>query len=213
MNNSNEKITPDEIDSGTEPESAGAQLKPSKAWWLLPLALLALMLSLFVSGLHNDPTALPSVKVGKQIPAFELPTLDDPSVLVTPQQLLGQAYLLNVWATWCPTCYVEHPYLLKLAQDQGVRIIGINYKDDAEKARAYLQKLGNPYAQVLQDSGRFGIDLGVYGAPETFLISASGEILLRRAGDLNERVWQDEFLPLLTAVNGNASKRRVEVKQ
>lgn len=165
--------------------------------YAIPLLVFATLVALFIFGLHNDPTDLPAQRVGQSVPEFALPTLDDAGARVTPAQLLGKPYLLNVWATWCPTCYVEHPFLLKLAKEKGVRIIGVNYKDDAAKAHDYINKMGNPYELILVDSGRLGVDLGVYGAPETFVISADGKILYRRAGDVNESNWNDIIAPLM----------------
>ncbi len=168
--------------------------------FLAPLLIFVGLLVLFFVGLGKDPTELPSVLTGKPMPAFALPVLGDEARTVRHTDLAGAPYLLNLWATWCPTCYVEHPYLLQLAQQGKIRLIGLNYKDDRNKALQYLQRLGNPYETTLVDAdGMLGIDLGVYGAPETFLVSADGTILYRRAGDLNERIWQDEILPLLPA--------------
>ena len=175
-----------------------SQLKRS-AWFAIPL-LLFIALSLFLlRGLYMDPRELPSALADKPLPAFELPVLGEPGKTIKRSELLGKPFLVNVWATWCPTCYVEHPYLHKLAQEKGIRIIGLNYKDEEKKALGYLARLGNPYEVVIADAkGRLGIDLGVYGAPETFLVSADGVILHRRAGEMNEQFWQDEFVPLLS---------------
>lgn len=179
-------------------DAKNVMAKKRPSWWLflLPLLLFVLLVGLFLRGMQIDPHELPSQIIGREVPSFSLPSLHDANVTVTPATLTGKPYLLNVWATWCPTCYVEHPYLLQL-QQQGIRIIGINYKDDVEKAKSYLQRLGNPYEVVLIDEGRLGVDLGVYGAPETFLISADGKVLWRRAGDMNEHIWNTEFLPLM----------------
>ena len=155
-----------------------------------------------VYGLKNDPQELPSALLGKPFPAFEQPALGDPQRLLTRKDLLGKPALVNVWATWCPTCYVEHPYLVDVAQ-QGVRIIGVNYKDKRDKALQYLADLGNPYREVIVDQrGDFAMDLGVYGAPETFLINPQGRIVLRFAGEFNQSVWQERFLPLIEAGEG-----------
>lgn len=164
----------------------------------IPLALFLILALFLLRGLYMDPRELPSALEDKPLPDFTLPVLQQPEKMVSKQDLLGKPFLINIWATWCPTCYVEHPYLHTLAKEKGVRIIGLNYKDEREKALNYLDKLGDPYELVLVDQkGRLGIDLGVYGAPETFLVSADGVILHRHAGDMNERVWQKEFLPRL----------------
>ncbi|EBP0383279.1 DsbE family thiol:disulfide interchange protein, partial [Salmonella enterica] len=129
--------------------------------------------------------------------AFRLESLETPGQYYQAEVLTqGKPVLLNVWATWCPTCRAEHQYLNRLAA-QGIRVVGLNYKDDREKAVAWLKELGNPYALSLSDSdGMLGLDLGVYGAPETFLIDGRGIIRYRHAGDLNARVWESELKPL-----------------
>ncbi|MEH1423441.1 DsbE family thiol:disulfide interchange protein [Klebsiella pneumoniae] len=128
---------------------------------------------------------------------------DDPTTLESAL-IDGKPLLLNVWATWCPTCRAEHQFLNGLAQ-QGVRVVGMNYKDDRQKAMSWLQRLGNPYRLSLYDgNGMLGLDLGVYGAPETFLIDGQGIIRWRHAGDLNERVWREELQPLWDQYNRRA---------
>lgn len=177
--------------------------------WMAVVPLAAfIVLSIFLwRGLYMDPRELPSVLENKPLPSFNLPVLQNKATIVSHTELIGKPFLINVWATWCPTCYVEHPYLHQLAEQKGVRIVGLNYKDDEKKALAYLDRLGNPYDLVLVDEkGRLGIDLGVYGAPETFLISAEGIILHRRAGEMNEKVWQTEFVPLLQSQAQGAAR-------
>lgn len=141
----------------------------------------------------DDPTRLESALIGKPVPVFQLASLQQPGHLYDQKQLTnGQPLLLNVWATWCPTCRAEHQYLNTLAA-QGVRIVGLNYKDDRLNAIHWLNTLGNPYSLSLYDaSGMLGLDLGVYGAPETFLIDGSGIIRYRHAGDMNAQIWQGE---------------------
>ncbi|WP_439242871.1 DsbE family thiol:disulfide interchange protein [Lonepinella sp. BR2474] len=167
----------------------------------LPLILfVALIVAFFVqlqrNGQGDDPKALESALVGQAVPTMQLTDLfsNQPVKQAIFQQ--GKPILLNVWATWCPTCYAEHQYLNQLAE-QGVVIIGVDYKDQREKAVSWLQRLNNPYQQVLFDEkGSFGLDLGVYGAPETFVIDGNGIIQYRHAGDLNEKVWQEKIQPI-----------------
>jgi cytochrome c biogenesis protein CcmG/thiol:disulfide interchange protein DsbE len=157
--------------------------------------LIFLGLAIFLyQGLGKDPQELPSVVVGKPLPEFELKTLDSNfEQSITQDDLLGEPYLLNIWATWCPSCLVEHPYLYELSQ-QGVKILGVNYKDNGPAAVKWLEKYKNPYAvTVFDDRGRFGFDLGVTGAPETFLIDAQGQIVYRHVGVVDENVWNTHF--------------------
>ncbi|MDF1763379.1 MAG: DsbE family thiol:disulfide interchange protein [Oleibacter sp.] len=156
----------------------------------LPLVIFILMGGIFWVGLgKEDKSTLPSPLIGKAFPTFELGVVEDGRVLTT-DDLKGQPALVNVWATWCPTCKSEHQFLNQLSAE-GIRIVGINYKDDSDKARAWLEQLGNPYDYNLSDpSGMLGLELGVYGAPETFLVDSQGIIRGKHVGDLNPRVWQ-----------------------
>ncbi len=144
----------------------------------------------------DDPAKLESVLVGKTVPEFRLEDLAEPGKLYDQSVFKGEPLLLNVWATWCPTCYAEHQYLNELA-GQGVKIIGMNYKDQRDKAVNWLNELGNPYLISLFDGdGMLGLDLGVYGAPETFMIDAKGVIRYRHVGDVNERNWKETLQPI-----------------
>lgn len=168
-----------------------------------PLAIFLGLCVLLWKGLAMDPSLLPSELVNEPVPAFTLPSLTEPARTLSADNLKGKVRLLNVWATWCPSCYVEHPMLVKLAKEQGVVIVGMNYRDERPKALAYLAKHGNPYEAVIYDErGRLGIDLGVYGAPETFLIDAQGVIRYRFVGVLDERVWTRELLPRIKQLQG-----------
>ncbi|MFH0257143.1 DsbE family thiol:disulfide interchange protein [Vibrio rumoiensis] len=172
-----------------------------------PLALFAILVVVFATQLTrnadgDDPTKLESVLVGKSVPDFELQDLYQQDKTYEQSLFKGQPLLLNVWATWCPTCYAEHQFLNKLSA-QGVKIVGLNYKDDREKAKKWLKDLGDPYQVVLFDgSGMFGLDLGVYGAPETFLIDADGHIQYRHVGDVNIDNWNETLLPLYNKLKG-----------
>ena len=156
----------------------------------VPLVIFLLMGVLFWVGLgKEDKTSLPSPLIGKPFPEFNLNVVEDGRHLTTAD-LKGQPVLVNVWATWCPTCKAEHAFLNRLAA-QGIQIIGINYKDDTEKALKWLDDYGNPYLYNLSDpDGMLGLELGVYGAPETFLVDSQGIIRGKHIGDLNDRVWE-----------------------
>lgn len=173
--------------------------RQNQAWWLLalPLAAFLLLVGFLLRGLFSDPTELSSALVGKPLPAFTVPDLYDPQQTHSEQALLGRPLLLNVWATWCPTCRAEHEYLNQLAA-QGVAIVGLNYKDDSRaKAINWLNTLGDPYQLNLFDArGTVALELGVYGAPETFVIDHHGQIRYRHVGDVNERVWRNQLQPL-----------------
>ena len=163
-----------------------------------PLVAFLVLVLLLVRGLSLDPTELPSARLGDRIPAFDLPLLNT-AERRSADNWIGQPALLNVWATWCFSCRVEHPYLLELA-GQGVIIYGLNYKDEPEKAAQWLVDLGNPYTETIVDqSGDFGLDLGVYGAPETYVIDADGIIRHRHVGVVNAQVWTEQLQPFFEA--------------
>ncbi|MDP5055105.1 MAG: DsbE family thiol:disulfide interchange protein [Congregibacter sp.] len=154
----------------------------------VPLGLFVLLAVLLFRGLSLDPQALPSALIDKALPAFSLPALGKEQVL-TQADLIGEPALLNVWATWCISCRVEHPYLQRLA-GEGVLIYGLNYKDDSPAALSWLNSLGDPYrASVVDAQGTLGLDLGVYGAPETYFLDAAGVIRYRHVGVIDERIW------------------------
>lgn len=167
----------------------------------LPLAAFALLVGLLFRGLSLDPQALPSALVDKPLPAFDLPLLDAPSS-ITESSLKGEPALLNVWATWCISCRVEHPYLQRLAQ-QGVKIVGINYKDERSAALEWLTQYGDPYAvNILDAAGGLGLDLGVYGAPETYFVDAKGIIRYRHVGVIDERIWSTRLKAVYDGLDG-----------
>ncbi|RLA42449.1 MAG: DsbE family thiol:disulfide interchange protein [Gammaproteobacteria bacterium] len=187
----------------------------------LPLLIFIVLAVMLYWGLERDPNAMPSALVDRPVPAFTLPALDVDSLdtenldvdnldadkgLVDEQLFVGKVTLLNVWATWCPSCRIEHPYLAELTA-QGVPIIGLNYKDDDEKARRWLLRYGNPYQLVIADhQGRLGLDLGVFGAPETYLIDSTGVIRFKHVGVLNDRVWQSKIAPLYQSLRAGEEK-------
>lgn len=160
----------------------------------LPLLAFLVLAGFLFRGLHRDPQALPSALVGQPFPAFSLPGVKDDQ-LFSRQDLLGRPALVNVWGTWCLACREEHPVLNQL-KAQGVVIHGINYKDDNASARRWLAEFHDPYQLDLRDdAGRLGLDLGVYGAPETFLIDAQGVVRYRHVGVVDQRVWAEELGP------------------
>ena len=162
-----------------------------------PLMLFAVLAVFLFRGLSLDPSEMPSALIDRPLPDFSLPRLGEATML-TAADVTGQAGLLNVWATWCPSCRVEHPYLLQLAA-QGVPIYGLNYKDNDSAALRWLDELGNPYTLNIADrEGTLGLDLGVYGAPETYLLDAEGVIRYRHVGVVDEGVWQTLLQPLYT---------------
>jgi len=166
----------------------------------IPLGLFLLLSVLLYRGLSLDPQALPSALIDRPLPSFSLPTLagDEP---VSADDLKGRPVLLNVWATWCISCRVEHPYLQRLA-DSGVTIVGINYKDDSQAARQWLVELGDPYRLSIVDAdGSLGLDLGVYGAPETYFVDASGVVRYRHVGVIDERVWTGRLQAVYEALS------------
>ncbi len=170
----------------------------------IPLLGFLALLWLLWQGLGNDPRLLPSALIDQPLPPFEMMTLDQPEREVTANDLTGNVSLLNVWATWCPTCRAEHEMLGTLAK-QGVVIYGVNYKDEPSKARDWLNRLGDPYRFNIDDqAGQLGIDLGVYGAPETFLLDQRGVIRHRHVGALDERVWREDFVPRIEMIQGES---------
>ncbi|HCN44936.1 MAG TPA: DsbE family thiol:disulfide interchange protein [Pseudomonas sp.] len=167
-----------------------------KRWvMVLPLAVFLLVAVFLYRGLFLNPAELPSAMIGKPFPAFSLPNVQGDRTL-SEADLKGKPALVNVWGTWCVSCRVEHPVLNKLAQ-QGVVIYGVNYKDDNAAALKWLAEFHNPYQMDIRDEeGTLGLNLGVYGAPETFLIDAKGVIRDKFVGVIDETVWREKLAPV-----------------
>lgn len=162
----------------------------------IPLILFMVMGAFLYKGLFLNPEKLDSALQGKAIPEFQLQQLENPEKIITNNDLIGKVSLLNVWGTWCPSCKHEHPYLMQLAQQNILPIYGINYRDERTAAVSELATMGDPYTLNIYDKdGKLGLDLGVYGAPETFLVDQHGVIRYRYAGPLDMRVWHDILLP------------------
>ena len=165
---------------------------------LLPLILFLVLAGFLAVGLNRDPRQVPSPFIGKPAPAFNLPQLAEPGLRFSPQDLRGQVWLLNVWASWCVACRAEHPLLVQLAQQGLVPLYGLNYKDQRDDALAWLQRFGNPYKFSLSDTaGLVGIDYGVYGVPETFVIDKRGVIRHKHIGPVTAEALEDTILPLV----------------
>ena len=164
----------------------------------VPLVIFIALGVLLWVGLSLDPRKIPSPLVGKPLPAFALASLHEPTRTITPESLRGRVYLLNVWASWCVACRQEHPVLNELARRKAVPIIGLNYKDQRNNAIGWLKNLGNPYELSVVDlDGRIGIELGVYGVPETFVIDKDGVIRYKHIGPISEDVWRAKLEPLI----------------
>jgi cytochrome c biogenesis protein CcmG/thiol:disulfide interchange protein DsbE len=165
--------------------------------FLLPVVALVALLVLLALGLGMDPREVPSPLIGKPAPAFDLPVLNADQ-RYTHEQLRGRPLLVNFFASWCAGCQVEHPLLLKLAREGQVEIVGMDYKDVPADGAAWLARLGNPYRTVvLDEAGRAGLDWGVYGVPETYVLDAAGRIVHKHVGPLTEEALRTRILPLL----------------
>jgi cytochrome c biogenesis protein CcmG/thiol:disulfide interchange protein DsbE len=166
-----------------------------KPRFLVPAVVLAALVVLFARGLQRDPTVIPSPLIGQPAPAFDLPTPDGSRL--TQAALHGTPVLVNYWASWCTPCLQEHPLLMELARS-GVKIVGINYKDDPQAAAQWLERHGNPFAIVARDAdGRAGLDWGVYGVPETFALDAAGIIRHKHIRPLTREVWDTQLAPIM----------------
>ena len=175
------------------------------ARYLVPLAIFLVLAAFLYRGLSLDPKLVPSPLVGKPMPSFTLTRLEDPDATISDTDIKGKVSLLNIWATWCVSCRAEHATLVELAKTGKVDIYGLNYKDERAAAQQWLRQLGNPYvANAFDDTGRVGIDWGVYGAPETFLVDPEGTVIYKHLGPLDPDVWQREFVARMSS--GGASK-------
>mgnify|MGYP003585151049 FL=1 len=166
--------------------------------FLLPFAVFISIGVALMAGLRRDPHDLPSALIGKPAPSFELPVLEADGRTVRASDMRGKVWMLNVWASWCGPCQLEHPLIVDFARRTRMPLVGLNYKDKPDAARAWLQRLGNPYSATLADpDGRTGIDFGVYGVPETFVIDGEGIVRFRQAGPLTAEALEQRVLPLM----------------
>jgi len=169
----------------------------------LPLLILVALAALFYKGLYLDTNKVPSPYIDKAAPNLLLPDLLNPNQQINLQNWKGQVILLNVWATWCSGCLLEHPVLNQIADEKLLPIIGLNYKDNSQKARAWLQQAGNPFDAIPNDlSGEVAINWGVYGAPETFIIDKQGVIRHKVIAPISIDDWNNDLRPLILKLQG-----------
>lgn len=172
-----------------------------KKRFLWPLALFIVLVGFLAVGLKRDPSLVPSPLVGKAAPAFELPRLDGATPF-GPKDMLGKVWMFNVWASWCVACREEHPVLVALSREQLLPIVGLNYKDQPGDANLWLQRHGNPYVFSAVDAdGRVGIDYGVYGVPETYIVDKAGTIRFKQIGPVTRDVLDRQIRPLVAELN------------
>jgi len=173
--------------------------------YLLPLGIFGALVALLYAGLYLNPREVPSPLIDKPAPAFSLPQLHDTGKTLSRQDLLGKVYLLNVWASWCVSCRDEQPVLMQLAQTKQVEMYGLNYKDQRADALRWLEIFGNPYVASVSDmDGRVGIDWGVYGVPETFVIDRGGVIRYKHIGPVTPADLDTKLMPLVRKLQGEA---------
>lgn len=171
--------------------------------FVFPLLIFIVLVGFLAVGLRLNPREVPSPFIGKPAPAFAVSQLHQPERNFSPGELRGQVWLLNVWASWCVSCRQEHPVLVELARHNLAPIIGLDYKDDREPAKAWLAEHGDPYRLSIWDrEGRIGIDYGVYGVPETFVIDQAGIVRMKHVGPLTRTVVSEKIIPLVKELNG-----------
>ncbi|WAK03390.1 DsbE family thiol:disulfide interchange protein [Methylobacter sp. YRD-M1] len=174
--------------------------------YITPLVIFIVMAVFLAVGLNLNPRDIPSPLIDKPAPAFSAPKLSAPSETLSQTDLKGKVWLFNVWASWCVSCRSEHPILNQLAQQKAAVIVGLNYKDEPDAAKNWLTRLGNPYdVSIMDQDGRIGIDWGVYGVPETFVIDKKGVIRYKHTGPVTSQDVQAIFLPLIAKLQAENS--------
>ncbi len=165
---------------------------------IVPVLLFAVISAFFAYGLTRDPSAIPSQLINRPLPVFAMPAIEGFDEGLASTELYGEVTLLNVFASWCVSCHIEHPLLMKLSQNNVIKIYGLNWKEKPGDGKAWLDRLGNPYVKIGDDqAGRVAIDLGVTGAPETFVIDREGRVRFRLAGPITEEYWNDVLAPMI----------------
>lgn len=188
-----------------------------KIWFLIPLIVFVGFIIMLYLRLGQPTDIVTNTALERPVPTFELPLLSDTSRMMTNDNLPEQPFLMNIWGSWCPTCIVEHPFLMQL-EERGVNLVGVNYKDDIGDALGYLNRGGDPFSMSIQDlSGQFALDLGLTGAPETFVVDGEGIIRQHIVGEINESNWQSRITPCLMLLNeadkNNVSPDATQVKE
>lgn len=184
-------------------------IRKKQLWFLIPLVLFLVIIALFYTRLGKDTTVVTNTSLNRALPSFSLPSLGNQTQTITQAQLPKEPYLLNVWASWCVTCKVEHPFLLQMAK-AGIPIVGINYKDETNDALAYLNTHEDPFTINVQDKdGSFGIDLGLTGVPESFVVDATGNVRQHILGEINEARYNKQVLPCMTALREKADESKI----
>ena len=210
---------------GAANNKAAANNKPPKTmkksqmkiWFLIPLIVFAGFVVMLYMRLGQPTDIVTNTALERPVPTFELPLLSDTSRIMTNDNLPDKPFLMNIWGSWCPTCIIEHPFLMQL-EERGVNLVGVNYKDDIGNALGYLNRGGDPFSMSIQDlSGQFALDLGLTGAPETFVVDGEGIIRQHIVGEINESNWQSRITPCLMLLNeadkNNVSPDATQVKE
>ena len=180
------------------------QGKQLKLWFLIPLIVFFSLIVMLFFRLGKPTEIVANTSLERPVPSFELPLLSDTSRMITDAQLPKEPYLINVWGSWCPTCVYEHPFFVEL-KERGVHTVGVNYKDEVGDALNYLNELSDPYLMSVRDySGQFALDLGLTGAPETFVVDSKGIIRQHIVGEVNEENWQSRINPCLEILQKTA---------
>lgn len=173
---------------------------------LVPVALFFVLVVFLAIGLTRDPSVIPTEMIDREMPEFELPELREDGILVTEDDLVGEIALVNVFGSWCVACLQEHPTLMHLARDDTVTIVGVNWRDERDDALAWLDKHGDPYDTIVFDAeSDLVIEIGVTGAPETFVLDPTGRIRYKQIGPITEDVWTDTILPVINAIEQERS--------
>ncbi|TXD98568.1 DsbE family thiol:disulfide interchange protein [Psychrobacter frigidicola] len=188
-------------DENQKPSPKKKNKKQLKIWFLIPLIVFAGLMIMLYMRLGKPVEIVTNTALERPVPTFELPLLSDTTRMMTNDNLPNQPFLMNVWGSWCPTCIIEHPFLMQLSE-RGVNIVGVNYKDDIGNAFSYLNQRGDPFSMSIQDlSGQFALDLGLTGAPETFVVDGDRIIRQHIIGEINEENWQNRITPCLMVLN------------